>query len=102
MAKHEVYRIVTAEGHEYDWHLGVAALKEAHPGATITGRRVVSAVGEGTYEPYSIGKAQAAERKAASEKDETKPKRKAKNVVVDETPGEFPSVADTTDEVPAP
>lgn len=65
MANHEVYRIQTAEGHEYDWHLGVAALQDTHPGAVITGRRVVSSVGEGTYEPYSIAKAQAAERKEA-------------------------------------
>ena len=69
----DVYRIVTAEGHEYDFHGGVEALQDAHPGAAITGRRVVNAVGEGTYEPYTIEKAQAAERKtAASETATTK------------------------------
>jgi len=65
MAK-EVYRIVTAEGHEYDYHGTVEQLKEAHPGARITGRRVVNSVGEGSYEPYTIPKARAAERKEAA------------------------------------
>lgn len=65
MAK-DVYRIVTAEGHEYDYHGTVEQLKEAHPGAQITGRRVVNSVGEGSYEPYTIPKARAAERKEAA------------------------------------
>ena len=65
MAK-DVYRIVTAEGHEYDYHGTVEQLKEAHPGAVITGRRVVNSVGEGSYEPYTIPKARAAERKEAA------------------------------------
>lgn len=65
MAK-EVYRIVTADGHEYDYHHGPEQLKQDHPGAVITGRRVVNSVGEGTYEPYSLPKARAAERKEAA------------------------------------
>ncbi|MCA9878219.1 MAG: hypothetical protein KC442_10575 [Thermomicrobiales bacterium] len=48
----EVYRIVTAEGHEHDWHGGLAALDGAHPGAVVTGQRVLNALGEGHYEPY--------------------------------------------------
>ena len=32
----------------------------------ITGRRVVNSVGEGSYEPYTIPKARAAERKEAA------------------------------------
>lgn len=48
----EVYRIVTAEGHEHDWHGGLAALADAHPDAVVTGRRVLNALGEGHYEPY--------------------------------------------------
>lgn len=80
MASKEVYRIVTAEGHEYDYHGTVAQLKEAHPGAVITGRRTVSAVGEGTYEPYSIAKAQAAETAA----DEAEKPVRYKDMKVDD------------------
>lgn len=67
MAQGEVYRIVTAEGHTYDYHGTVDQVQAAHPGAVITGRRVVSPVGEGSYEPYSAPKARAAERKEAAE-----------------------------------
>lgn len=79
----DVFRIVTAEGHEYDFHGGVDALKETYPGAVITGRRMVNAVGEGTYEPYTIAKAQAAGRKAA---DGDKPAR-YKDMKVDDLRG---------------
>ena len=71
----DVYRIVTAEGHEYDYHGTVEQLKDAHPGAQITGRRVMNELGEGSHEPYSIAKAQAATRKekAASDAPAEKP-----------------------------
>lgn len=64
MATKEVYRIVTAEGHEHDWHGGLARLQEVHPGARITGRRVLNALGEGHYVPYLLQPAPAS-RKAA-------------------------------------
>lgn len=56
----DVFRIVTAEGHEYDYHGTVEQLVEAHPGAQITGRRVLNPLGEGAYEPYSLADAEAA------------------------------------------
>ena len=90
MATGEVYRIITAEGHEHDWHGGVARLKEAHPGAVITGRRVVNAVGEGTYEPYSLVQAAAAERKAESPAKAT-PKPAPKPARDKPTPDEAPA-----------
>lgn len=61
----DVFRIVTVEGHEYDYHGTVEQLKAAHPGAQITGRRVLNPLGEGSYEPYTVPKARAAERKEA-------------------------------------
>lgn len=59
----DVYRIVTSEGHEHDYHGGIERLKEDYPGATITGIRVSNELGEGYYEPYSNAKAQAVRRK---------------------------------------
>lgn len=82
----EVFRITTAEGFVFDYHRGVDQLKQDYPGAVITGRRVVNDVGEGTYEPYSIAKAQADQRKAEAEKTA----KKAPNKRKDETPAEEP------------
>lgn len=72
MASKDVYRIVTAEGHEHDWHGGIAALEAAHPGARITGQRVLNALGEGHYEPYRPEPAPAP-RKAAPAAAATEP-----------------------------
>lgn len=85
MAK-DVFRIRTVEGFEHDYHRGVDQLKQDYPGAVITGRRVVNDVGEGTYEPWSIAKAQAEQRKAEAEKAA----KKAPNKKKDETPAEEP------------
>lgn len=100
----EVFRITTPEGHVYDYHRGVDQLKADHPGAVITGRRVVNDVGEGTYEPWSIAKEQAAQRKADAEKTAKKTSGKKK----DEAPAEEPvavvvevAPADAPADVPA-
>lgn len=92
----EVFRITTAEGHIHDYHRGVDQLKQDHPGAVITGRRVMNDVGEGTYEPWSIAKEQAAQRKAAAEKAAKKAPSKKK----DEAPAEEP-VAVVVEAAPA-
>lgn len=72
MAK-EIYRIVTAEGLEFDYHLGLDMLKQSHPGAKITRRRVLNEeTGEGMYEPWTLGKAEAAQKREAAEKEAAK------------------------------
>jgi len=95
----DVYRIVTPEGHVYGYHGDIDQLKAAHPGAVITGRLVMNEVGEGTFEPYSIAKAQADRRKAEADKAEKKAPAKKKDeapaddavavdVVVEDAPAE--------------
>jgi hypothetical protein len=86
MAK-DVYHIRTAEGFELDYHRDVESLKRDYPGAVITGRRVMNDVGEGTYEPYSIAKAQAERRKAEADKTA----KKASSKKQDEAPAEAPA-----------
>lgn len=86
MAGKDVFRIVTVEGHEYDYHGNIDQLKEAHPGAQITGRRMVSDVGEGTYEPYSIAKARAVARKTAKADEDAGAERRGATPAIPATP----------------
>ncbi|MGE3626938.1 MAG: hypothetical protein AB7G34_11260, partial [Hyphomicrobiales bacterium] len=72
---------VTAEGHEYDYHGSVEKLKQAHPGAAITGVRVTNAItGESHYEPYMAEAKTAAKADpvAVAEKPAPKPRASAK------------------------
>jgi len=61
----EVYKITTADGQEFAWHGGAAALRKAHPGASITARLVPDDIRGGTWESVSDRQALAAEKKAA-------------------------------------